>query len=252
MDSLTISDKTVIAFYAENPHLDINNINHVFIDILKQLSTNLSSKIDSTMTSQILSIVSDLKGEMYKLNSDISNKLLQLNDAKKEYMTDMKELFSHSELSTHEKINHILEKSNEMLLAKTTLLINDIVPKSNDKNYSSIENCIKQFFGTIAEDTKALIKMNTGDRSDGLAENIDKNISKMFANIQQSFFTTIQASEKRTTTNIQQVHENILMQKNIQESLSNELSAFLNKYKSNSSIKGAVSECELYSILQKI
>jgi hypothetical protein len=252
MENLTITDKTVIAFYNENPHLDINNINHIFIDILKQLSTNLSSKIDNTMTSQILSIVSDLKGELYKLNSDISNKLLQLNDTKREYMNDMKELFTHSELSTHEKINHVLEKSNETLLAKTTVLINEIIPKSNDKNYSSIENCIKQFFGAIAEDTKTLIKMNTGDREDGLADNIDKNISKMFSNIQQSFFNTIQASESRTFTNIQQIHENILLQKQIQESLSGELSTFLNKYKSNSSIKGAVSETELYSLLQKI
>jgi len=49
MDNITITDKKIIKFYNENPHLDIENINHIFIDILKQLSTNLSSKIDNTM-----------------------------------------------------------------------------------------------------------------------------------------------------------------------------------------------------------
>ena len=250
MDSLTITDATVLAFYKENPQLDINHMNHIFIDILKQLSTNLSSKIDNAMTSQILTIVSDLKGELYKLNADISTKLLQLNDAKKDYINDIKLLFSHSELSTQEKINHILEKSNDALLAKTTVLMNDIIPKSNDKNYASIETCFKQFFTTIAEDTKTLLKMNGG--SDEIFENLDVQIQKMFSNIQASLFNAIQSSESRTFNNIQQIHENMILQKQIQEGLATELSTFLNKYKSNSSVKGSVSESELFSLLQKI
>jgi hypothetical protein len=162
-------------------------------------------------------------------------------------------LFSHSELSTQEKINHILEKSNDNLLAKTTVLINDIIPKSHDKNYSSIESCIKKFFTTIAEDTKLLLKMNgTDDKSNHLVDNIDKTINKMFINIQQSLFNAIQSSESRTFSNIQQINENILLQKQIQETLSTELNMFLNKYKSNSTVKGAVSEYELYSLLQKV
>ena len=249
MENITITDKTIISFYKENPHLNIENINHIFIDILKQLSTNLSSKIDDTLTSQILSIVTDLKGEIYKINSDITAKL---NDARKDYMDDVKTLFSHSELSTQDKINHILEKSNDNLLAKTTVLMTDIIPKSHDKNYTNIENCVKQFFTTISEDTKQLLKMNGLDKSDGLVENIDKNINKMFSNIQQSLFNAIQTSESRTFSSIQQVNDTINLQKQIQENLSAELNTFLNKYKSNSSIKGAVSECELYSLLQKI
>ena len=249
MENITITDKTIIAFYEENSHLNIENINHIFIDILKQLSTNLSSKIDNTLTSQILSIVTDLKGEIYKINSDMTAKL---NDTRKEYMNDVKTLFSHSELSTQDKINHILEKSNDNLLTKTTLLMSDIIPKSNDKNYTNIENCIKQFFTNISEDTKQLLQMNGMDKSDGLVDNIDKTINKMFSNIQQSLFNAIQTSESRTFTGIQQVNDTINLQKQIQENLSSELNTFLNKYKSNSSVKGTVSECELYSLLQKI
>ena len=249
MENITITDKTIIAFYEENSHLNIENINHIFIDILKQLSTNLSSKIDNTLTSQILSIVTDLKGEIYKINSDMTAKL---NDTRKEYMNDVKTLFSHSELSTQDKINHILEKSNDNLLTKTTLLMSDIIPKSHDKNYTNIENCIKLFFTNISEDTKQLLQMNGMDKSDGLVDNIDKTINKMFSNIQQSLFNAIQTSESRTFTGIQQVNDTINLQKQIQENLSSELNTFLNKYKSNSSVKGTVSECELYSLLQKI
>jgi hypothetical protein len=249
MENLIITDKTVIAFFKENTHLDINIMNHIFVDILKQLSRDFSKTLDNSMTTQILSIVSDLKGELFKLNSDV---MQRLNSTKKEYIDDIKPLFSHSELSTQEKINHLLEKSNDALLTKTTLLMSDIIPKSNDKSYASVETCIKQFFTTIAEDTKQLLKLSEAEKSGELEENIERNIQKMFSNIQQSLFNAIQASESRTFTNIQQLNDNIVLQKQVQENLSTELNIFLNKYKSNSSVKGNVSECELYSLVQQI
>ena len=252
MENIQLTDTRVISFYKENPHLDANNINVIFIDILKQLSTNLSNKLDNTMTSQILTIVSDLKGELYRLNSDISTKLLQLNDARKDYISDMKTLFSLTELSTCDKINNLLERCNENLLAKTSMVLNDIIPKSTDKNYSLIEQNIKQLFNTISEDTKQLLQMNNTDKSGELVENLDKTFASMFSNIQQSLFNAIQSSESRTFTNIQQLNENIITQKRIQETLSAELNVFLNKYKSNSSVKGSVSETELYSLIQQI
>ena len=249
MDNITITNKTIIRFFKENPHLNVENINLVFIDILKQLSSNLSSKIDTTVTAQILSIVTDMKGELYKINSDITTKL---NDTRKDYISDIKTLFSHSELSTQEKINHILEKSNDSLLAKTSVLMNSIIPNGNEKNYTNIENCIKQFFTSISEDTKQLLRMNKIENCEGIVENIDKSINKMFSNIQQSLFNAIQSSETRTFTSIQQVNDTITLQKQIHENLSVELNTFLNKYKSNSAVKGTVSECELYSLLQKV
>jgi hypothetical protein len=61
---------------------------------LKNLSTNLSSTLDNAVNNQILSIVSNMKSdlfniksELYKLNSDI---LVTLNDNKKDYINDIK------------------------------------------------------------------------------------------------------------------------------------------------------------------
>src|SRR5210317_1506202 len=123
MENIIVSDETILKFYSENSHLDFVTMNHIFIDVMKQLSTNMASKIDSTITSQILSIVSDMKGELYKMNSDMTMKLVE---ARKDYVNDMKSMFSHSELSTCERINTILEKSNENLMTKTSLVMSDI------------------------------------------------------------------------------------------------------------------------------
>jgi hypothetical protein len=249
MENITIKDKTIITFYNENPHLDIVSINHIFIDILKKLSVNLSNTIDNSITTQILSVVSDIKGELYKINSDIITKL---HDSKKEYIEDVKLLLANSEFSNQEKINHLFDKSNDNLLSKTTLLLGDISSKNNDKNYAQIESCMKSFFHKISEDTKELLKRNEKGDSAVIIENIENSFNKMVANIQQPIFNVLQASESRTQQTIQQVNENLSLQKQVQETLSTELNVFLNKYKSNSSVKGSVSESELYSILQTL
>lgn len=256
MNSITINDINIINFYNENPHLNITSINLIFIDILKNLSTNLSSTLDNAVNTQILSIVStmksdlcNIKSELYKLNSDI---LVTLHDNKKDYINDIKLILTNSEFSNNEKLNTLIEKSNEQLLAKTTLLINEVVPKSNDKSYNQIETCIKNFFSSLKEDTDILLKQTTNDKSKDVIENIEKNFNKMLSNIQQPIFSAIQTSETRTFTHMQQLNENLIVQKKVQDSVSNDLSIFLNKYKSNSSVKGNVSELELYSVLQKI
>jgi hypothetical protein len=249
MNTILIDDPEIIQFYIENPHLDIVTMNHIFIDIIKKLSTNLTTTLENTVQNQILTIVNELKGELYKLNNDIIRKMY---DTKKEYIDDVKLLLSNNELSTQEKFNHIIEKGNDAILTKTTLLINDVVPKSQDKSYTQIEKCIKTCLHSITEDTQKILKTSGTDKSGEIIDKIEKNFNKMVSVIQQPLFNAIQTSEARTQTTIQQINDSLIGQKKEQETLTGELNTFLNKYKTNSSVKGAVSETELYCLLQSI
>lgn len=256
-DNIIIQDKTILSFYKENPNLNIVTMNHILIDIIKKLSTNLSSTIQNSISSQILSTVTDIKGELYKINNDITNKL---HETKKEYINDVKLLLTNTEFSNQEKINILIDKSNDALLTKTTLLINEVIPKSQDKNYVQIENCMKSFFTKIAEDTNRLLKISTDNnkasldnsKNNEIIDKIEKNFNNMVSVIQQPLFNAIHTSETRTQTNIQSINDNLTLQKQIQDTLSGELNVFLNKYKTNSSVKGSVSETELYHILQSL
>ena len=246
-EQIIVKDQTIIAFYKENSNLDFITMNHIFIDIIKNLSSNLSANVENTLSSQILNAVKELKGELSNINNNIIQKLY---DSKKTYMDDIKILLTNNELTVQEKINHIIEKGNDNLLIKTTLLINEVIPKSQDKNYLQIEKCLKSYVHTITEDTQKLLKLNAGDKTEEIIDKIEKNFNKMVSVIQQPLFNAIQTSEARTQTNIQQMNDSISTQKKVQETLNGELNVFLNKYKSNSSVKGSVSETELYSILQ--
>ena len=261
-NSILITDPTIISYYKENPNLDFVTINLFFIDILKNLSSNLSN----TINSKIFEIVNDIDKNISTFKSDIdknisllkSDIILNFNEklfqTKKEYIDDLKIQLTNNILSNNEKINTIVDKNTDIILTKMTANINDIIPKSQDKNYIQIESCIKTFCNSIQQDIKMLLEAkNDGENTTNVIINtIENNFSKMVSNIQNPMFNLIKNSEERTITGIQGVKDEFTQQKIIQEKLSTELNDFLNKYKNNSTLKGAISENELYFMLQKI
>ena len=249
--SITITDETIISFYKSNPNLDIISMNHIFIEILKNLSTNLSSTINSTMNSKILSLVTDIHSNISSIKTDI---IIKLHESKKEYIEDVKTILSNNSLTNNEKLNALIEKNNDTLLTKTALIVNDVIPKSQDKNYLQIEGCIKAFCSTITQDTTKLLELSNKDdmQIKNVVDNIDKQFTNMISTIQQPIFSCIQSSEERTNNGIQQVREHLSVQQLNQQKLTSELNDFLNKYKNNSSSKGNVSEAELYYMLQSV
>lgn len=248
-NSIVITDEVIISYYRENPQLDVVTMNHIFIDILKNLSSNLSTTINSTVNSKILSIVSDIDKNISLMKSDI---LLKLFETKKDYIDDLKNIFS----SNNEKINSTVEKNNELLLSKIKTTIDEIIPKSQESNYLQIEGCIKTSFSSISQDTKNLIEIIKTNRDDSIIknfiDNIDTRLTQMFSTIQQPIFNSLRNSEERTNSGLQQIKENMILQQSIQQTLRNEMHDFLNKYKNSSQFKGNVAEIELQHMLLSI
>ena len=252
---IIITDKSIINFYEENPDINIEMINLVFIDILKKLSCNLNNTINTSINSKILSIVSDIDKNISFIKSDIiSNLTEKINQTKKEYIEDLKTQLTNNILTNNEKLFNQIDKHQENILTKTTSIINEIIPKSQDKNYIQIENCIKTYCSLIEKDTKHIIENKNNDETTtkNIINNIENNFLKMLSNIQNPILNLIQSTEEKTTNGIQKIKDEIFKQNNEQQNLTNNLNEFLNKYKNNSSIKGSVSENELYYILQSL
>lgn len=252
MQPITITNENILTFYRENPSIDIVSINLVFIEILKQLSTNLSATIGNTLTSQIFNIVSDIKSDIQK---NASNMTIQLHNIKKEYIDDMKILFENTEHTHNENVSKNME--NIVVKIKDSVLSNitEIIPRTQEYIYKQIEQCIKTHCEIISNTTNQILNISKDKEHRNekmIIENIEKNMSSTIQSLQQSIFSFIQKSEMDTRTNLQQLNEKITVQKQIQDTLHTELSVFLNKYKTNSSVKGAISEIELYHMLQKI
>lgn len=244
-------DQTIIAFYNENPNLDFITMNHIFIDILKKLSTNLNETITNNINQKILTTLTDLTKDIVSLKQDFTSKL---NDSKKEYIDNIKLIIENNSMSSTDKLQNMLDRNNETIALKTSSIIREIVPKQNNIFIDQIETTIKTLHESLNNDTNKLLEnINKDDKTiSEFIYNIDTKFNNIIVSMQQPLFNCIQSSEERTSNNVQQIRDKLISQQLSQDTLNQNIHDFLNKYKHNSSSKGNVSEYELYSILQVI
>ena len=261
---IVITDESIISFYRENPKIDIVNMNHVFIDILKKLSTNLNETLVNSVNTKILNTLTELSGSVSVIKNDVSNLTRdilsqmtnKLIENKKEHLEYMNLVLSSNALSNYEKIESIIEKQNEILISKTTSIITEVIPKTHDTYQQKVESGIANLSSIITERTKELMETITKDTPENSIKEyltqIETHLDRTIQSIQQPIYSFIQSSEQRTNNDLQGLKEKLITHTAGQDTLSLDLREFLNKYKYNSSMKGNVSETELFYILQQL
>jgi hypothetical protein len=167
---LETNNHRICKFYTNNPNIDFEAVNLIFIDLFEKLLNDMNHTMNTTLYSEILSnvnshsiILQDLKSSFSSMKKDISNMnnditsslLIKFMDIKKEYIEDVKSIIT---TNTSDKISLLLDKNNNQLIDKTQLLLNDIVPKTQDKYYKQIFETIQMFHKNIEGDTKELLK----------------------------------------------------------------------------------------------
>lgn len=254
MTQILVKNEKIINFYSKNPSIDFEAVNIIFIDLFQKLFDDINSTMNSTINSQILSTVGDLKSEVSslsssfsKLNNDITNSIyIKFQESKREYIDDIKNILSNNFSQNSEKLNSLLQQNTSLLVDKTNLLLNDIIPKSNDTYYKQIQDSISLFQKSISDDTSKLI--SSVNREDSLNLFI-QNFENKSNNLLQPLFSYINASEERINNNVSSLKND--SQASIQEKIMNELSEFLGKYK-NSSYKGQFGENQLETVLNQL
>jgi len=249
-----VTNNKIIEFYTQNPSINFEAVNLIFVDLFEKLLGDMNSAMNSTINSQILSTVSDLKGKVNslsssvsKLNNDITNSIyIKFQESKREYVQDITNIVSNNFSQNNDKLNSLLQQNNSQLIDKTTLLLNDVIPKSNDGYYKQLQESISTFQKSITEDTTKLL--NSVNKDESLSTFISTFETKS-TNMLQPVFSFINASEERINKNLISLKED--NNNSAQDKIMNELSEFLGKYK-NSSFKGQFGENQLESVLNQM
>jgi hypothetical protein len=181
-----------------------------------------------------------------------NNMMLQFMDLKKDYIDDVRQVIHNSTLTTSEKITAIMDKNNTHLVDKTTLILNDIIPKNQQQLSSQIQSNLKQLYSQITEDTNKLAKNTNSDKSiSEFLGNFEAKYSTMMQTIQQPLYSFFTASENRITQNIDVLKENTTNSLQSQSKLQEDLGEFLSKYNVSSN-KGKYGEHNLCNILNTL
>jgi hypothetical protein len=232
---------------------------------------HVTDDLDSNINSQILSYLQSSKQEIYDLKSSVevmSNTLskvsletvqninVQLGQIKKDYIEEVKNMITTGNITTSDKISTFIDKSNSQLLDRTTLVLNDTIPKTQDllqiRIRESIENQLKELHQQLTIQTSDVLKASSGEQQvQDFLNNFDVKYSNMLQTIQSPLFSYVSASEERITNNINTIKEMSINSCSSQSVVQDELKLFLSKYNASSN-KGKYGENNLFSVLSSL
>ena len=201
----------ILNFYKEHPQLDFETINLIVIDVLKQCTAITTTKENNIQSQHISYTIKDnamkildstMKNDIPRIQNEIENKLLlQFMDIKREYLYEL-DIIVNTTPTTLEQRSMLLEQNNKTLLNKTSIILNDIVPKSNSQGLNKIQETIIIFQKSISEDTQILSNSIDNNRVNEFINNFEIKSTDMLQNIQQSIISYISSCEERIQTNI--------------------------------------------------
>ncbi len=261
--TIAVNNKEVFEFYKNNPDIDFAEANLLLISLIKTIFNKLSTNVDDNINSQILSFMKDnlikvdsLTNSINAVKTSISNitgdVINNMENIKKDYINDFTNIINTTSLSANEKISSLIDKSNSILVDKTTLILNDIIPKNNQSLHNDISGHLKNLHTNIVSETNKLTdNINNTDFQKEFLSNIENKLSNVIQTIQQPLFSILNSSEERISNNINNIKDVTNSSVLSQNKLFGELEVFLDKYKS-STHKGRLGEEELYTVLNNI
>ena len=223
---MTLRNKKVFEFYKNNPSLDFEQISVLCVELFENILQDVNSSMNKAIGNQILKeckdnrdLVNSLSNQLTSVTNSISklnnDLILRSLDIKKDYIEEVKGIITNISNEKNDKITSFIEKLNDHLLDKTTILLNDynssslskitslvenstnnlldrtklilneVIPENQLKSNKFIQDDINKFYNSISEDTRKLINLNY--------EN-DKNINSILLKYQDR---NIQVEEKQ-------------------------------------------------------
>jgi hypothetical protein len=256
----------ICTFYKENHQLNFDAVNLFFIDIFEKLLTDMNTTMNSTIQSQILTSIynnnnniNELKSSIVNLKESISNNnnenyinlISKINDLKRDYIEDVKTTFQNN---TYEKIGPLIEKNNNILIDKTSIVLNELIPKNQAQHYSKLQESMDGFYKTLSDDSKTLLKSIDNNSIKEFINNFEIKSSLMLQNIQQPICSFISNSEERINNNINTIKENHNNSQNTHQKIVNELNDTIKRFYNDDRNKSQqnYSEKQLSKVLNKM
>jgi hypothetical protein len=257
---IVLKNKRIWSYYNENKHIDFETANLLLINFLESIFNEAGADKTASVNSQLLSYfrestnqleflktnIEKMDEKLVKMNTEISSGMVtHLSQLKKEYIDQVKEIISNNTLSANEKVSAIVDKNTEQLIDKTRLVLNDLLPKTNESNNKSIQQSLEQLHKQIYEDIVKLARTVNNERMmTEFVSNFETKYNSMLQTAQQPIYSFVTASETRLNQNIDSIKETALGSSKV---LGN-LEEFLGKYNVSSN-KGKFGEHNLQNIL---
>lgn len=260
---LIINNKKIWDFFQENPAINMEDSLLLVIEILEKMFNKMSNDLSTNVNSQIINFLNENKSKMDKISSNmqtvtdninkmsgevINSVMLEFFRIKKEYIEEMTRILENFTLQSKERMELLIGKNGESLLDKTSILLNNLIPKNQTENKEMLQNTFQRFQHLILEETKKLVANKDENAFQQFLTNFDTKYTTLLQNLQQPLYSVISSTEERLVNNLNIIKENTSSTFCNQDKIFGELSEFLNKYKISSN-KGKFGEQQLFDTL---
>jgi hypothetical protein len=257
--TITFTNEKIWRFFQERPGMNPETSLLLFIDMLEKITLDTSA-LNTSLAAQLVSGMQKLENQIHGVAETLSrsqsdlliNFYGKLTESKREYMHDVKTLMT---TNVSEQIAPLLRDQNAVLLSKTHLILNEIMPKNEDTVSRHITEAVNTLHKAIANDTATLLQSSL---SKGTLEDFLKNLDARFNNTLSTSQQLYGATEQRLDTNLRAIDANFHVLKDMSthsqhvvEAMNGHVSDMLRRM-DNSSTKGKVSENIVFSILHTL
>lgn len=258
-----IKNKRILKFYTDNPHINFEAVNLMFLDLFEKIIYETNETTSSKLQSQLLTAISDtthdiselkesmasLKDSMNSMNTEVMKKVIdKFTDIKTEYIDDVRTIIQNN---THEQLGLLLERNNSTLIDKTTTIINDVIPKNNNESYSRLNDLFHSFHKTLSEDTNILLKTSDNVAIKDFISNFELKSAVMLQNVQQPIYSFISATEERINNGINTLKDGTTTTHTAQQKIICELDGLLSKFRDQQSVQ-KITDKQLHGLLTKM
>ena len=229
--SLHITNPRVIDFYKSNEHISFEEVNVFMVDMFEKMlqcehSPSLLNEMSKTMN-HLQSKMDTMTVHVSKLQNDTQTNLtLKMMEMKDQYVEQLK-IALNNNLS--EKINPIFKDQTDTFIQKTTLLLNELLPKQQDYVKSELNTFMEQ-----------LRQIKDPHKIEAFIETLETKLNK-----------TLQDTNDKMIRSESQMEHGFKEIRDLTNMNQQNVSSLLSKME-NSSSKGKLSENILFHILQTL
>jgi len=192
MNGINITNEKIVTFYKQNPHLSIETINLLIVDLLEKASIPTIHS-ESTILDQVNHTLDTLNNVTKTLQTNLESSVLTIS--------------SNNNDNNHMIIGGLIEANNSLLIRQMVDTINKVVP-DNNTCYNEIAKTLDTFYKSITSDTQKLVDTNSSTSIKEYMNNFEMKTTIMLQNLQQPIYSFISASEDRINKNIHAIRSN--------------------------------------------
>ena len=241
--SISINNKRIFEFYQKNPNINFEAMNLIFLDLIQNINTDMSSAMQNTIIGEILSSVKDLKTAVSSLDNAFMGKIREIN---KEFVGSIKLFIEGSSSDNTKTYISELTKNTELFVGRIT----NELPKNNNEINNKMKDILQLFHETLIKDIKSFV--GSSSQNENTLKDYLSGLDSKIQNLQQPIYNFITANQETITSSLTSLRESNLIAQSDQSKVIEDLGDFLNKYSTNSAYKGRVSENKLEKVLNKL